>query len=79
MRWIDKNFKGVKTLTNRILQHRRKCNHWKNANPCFDCHLDTIGKIDEELRIIWLKFDNKTIKHLGVSPSRKKPLKPQKL
>ena len=36
-------------LKRRILKHRDKCFGWNRGKPCFDCHYNTIGKIDERI------------------------------
>lgn len=44
-----KKYPNVKILFNRVLEHRRTCEGWKNNVPCFDCHCNTLTKIEEEL------------------------------
>jgi len=47
--WID--YPEVKKLFDRVLKHRSNCKHWEKNNPCFDCHYDTLTKIEKELGI----------------------------
>ena len=45
--WTD--YPEVKKLFDRILHHRKNCMFWKRGNPCYDCHFDTLTKIEKEL------------------------------
>ena len=45
---------ALKILFNRILEHRRNCKHWESMKPCFDCHYDTLTKIEKELEGIYI-------------------------
>lgn len=47
--WND--YPEVKKLFDRVLEHRRNCKYWKTNNPCFNCHFDTLTKIEKELGI----------------------------
>jgi len=43
---IEKSFDILK---NRIIEHRKKCKGWNKAEPCFDCHFDTLTKIEKAI------------------------------
>jgi len=45
---------SLKILFDRILEHRRHCKHWKTHNPCFNCHYDTLTKIEKELENVYI-------------------------
>jgi len=45
--WSD--YPELKKLFNRIQHHRRNCPFWKTGRPCYDCHNDTLTKIEDEL------------------------------
>lgn len=46
MKYLKKYFNN---LAKRITKHRTKCKGWQKANPCFDCHYNTLTKIEVEL------------------------------
>ena len=45
--WND--YPETKKLFDRIIQHRKNCPFWKKGAPCFDCHYNTLTKIEKEL------------------------------
>lgn len=47
--WND--YPAVRKLFDRILEHRKICEHWKKGMPCHNCHFNTLTKIEEELGI----------------------------
>lgn len=44
-----KDFPNLRKLFDRIYKHRKNCKGWQSGTPCFDCHYDTLTKIEEEL------------------------------
>ena len=36
-------------LRDRIVKHRLRCNGWKQAKPCFDCHYNTLTPIEKAI------------------------------
>lgn len=41
--------KAFDKLKERIKEHRRNCIGWKKMKPCFNCHVNTLTEIDEEI------------------------------
>lgn len=45
---------AIKLLFNRVLEHRRNCEGWKNMKPCFDCHYGYLTPIERELENVYI-------------------------
>ena len=44
-----RGFPETKKLFDRVIQHRKTCKWWKVGEKCFDCHHNTLTKIEKEL------------------------------
>lgn len=47
--------KSVEALVNRIIEHRKKCKHWKTITPCFNCHYGMLTPIEKELEEVYIE------------------------
>ncbi|MEK6886824.1 MAG: hypothetical protein AABW88_03250 [Nanoarchaeota archaeon] len=47
---IKKLEKAINKLKERIIKHRRKCKSLHLGNPCFNCHINTLTKIEKALQ-----------------------------
>ena len=36
-------------LKYRIIKHRSKCKYWQELKPCFNCHNDTLTRIENAI------------------------------
>ena len=41
--------KAFNKLKKRIIRHRKKCYDWERLEPCFNCHVNTLTKIEKEI------------------------------
>lgn len=40
---------SFEVLKKRILSHRKHCENWQLLKPCFDCHYNTLTRIESAI------------------------------